>query len=101
MENTALGCKVILTYEFHQLAKTFGADWNVVREGWLLDPRIGRSHTAVFHDQTTPYGGKCLPKDINGIVQAALAAGYTPEFLQEIIRSNTRLGEIRSPKETP
>jgi len=94
-ENTFLGVKVLLSYEFHQICNAIGVDWNTVRSGWLLDPRVNPSHTSVFHDQGAPFGGKCLPKDINALVKFSEKAGYLPEFIEELLKSNTRLGKLR------
>jgi nucleotide sugar dehydrogenase len=99
MENAFLGTKVVFTYEMDQICKTFGADFHKVREGWLLDPRINRSHTAVFNHNKEPFGGKCLPKDINAIVKACRDAGYDPRFLAELLLSNDRIGEKRCSSE--
>lgn len=94
-ENTFLGVKVVLVYEFHQICKALGVDWNTVREGWLLDPRINPSHTSVFADNMYPYGGKCLPKDIKALAAAAREAGYEPGFIRDTILNNEVLGEKR------
>jgi nucleotide sugar dehydrogenase len=50
MENAFLATKVTFVNEFFELCDAMGADWHTVREAWLLDPRIGRSHSAVFDD---------------------------------------------------
>ena len=41
---------------------------------WLLDGRIGESHTLVYPDKRG-FDGKCIPKDTNAIYQATKAAG--------------------------
>ena len=91
MENAFLACKISFVNEFASIVDAFGdADWNTVREGWLLDPRIGRSHTAVF--QAEPgFGGHCLPKDLSAIICAAAEAGYVPELLREVEATNRRM----------
>ncbi len=89
MENAYLGLKVTFVNEFSRICSTFGADWNTVREGWLLDPRVEPSHTAVFRE-APGFGGKCLPKDINAIVRASRQAGYDPRLLAEVLSSNER-----------
>jgi nucleotide sugar dehydrogenase len=89
MENAYLAMKVSFVAEFLHICSAFGADWHTVREGWLLDPRIGNSHTAVF-PESPGFTGKCLPKDLQAIVHASTEAGYTPELLAEILRSNRR-----------
>jgi len=60
-----------------------------------MDPRIGRSHSAVFPNDRG-FGGKCLPKDVNAIVKAATEVGYRPELLAEVLASNDRLREKSS-----
>jgi UDPglucose 6-dehydrogenase len=52
MENCYLAMKVTFVNEFYDICSAFGANWNSVRHGWLLDPRVGRSHSAVFHPRS-------------------------------------------------
>jgi len=66
MENSFLTTKVAFVNQFYDIANLFGADWHRVREGWLLDERVGRAFSAVFADNRG-FGGKCLPKDISAI----------------------------------
>jgi nucleotide sugar dehydrogenase len=89
MENAFLATKVAFVNEFYEICRALGADWHTVREGWLLDPRIGRSHSAVFPDRRG-FDGKCLPKDVHAIVAATTAAGYDPRLLAEVLASNER-----------
>lgn len=95
MDNSFLATKVIFTYEMEQICKAFGEDFFTVREGWLLDPRINKSHTMVFKDNDQPFGGKCLPKDLSAIVMACKDKGYSPKLLEEVIHSNSRLADKR------
>ena len=89
MENAFLALKVTFCNEFYELAQRFGVDYSELREAWLLDPRIGRSHTWVLPDKRG-YSGKCLPKDVAAIIASAGVAGYSPELLREMQRSNDR-----------
>lgn len=89
MENAFLAAKVTFCNEFYGIAERLGVDYDELRELWLLDPRIGKSHTFVFPDDRG-YGGKCLPKDLAAIVHTARAAGYEPEFLVSVARANER-----------
>ena len=95
MENSFLGLKVLFCYEMEQICNSFNEDYNEVRELWLQDPRINRSHTCVFPNNLAPFGGKCLPKDINALVKSAENEGYTPEFIKEILKSNDRIEKLR------
>ncbi|WP_416969358.1 hypothetical protein [Streptomyces sp. 4F14] len=87
MENAFFATKVTFVNEFRDIAQVFGADWHTVREGWLLDPRVEPSHTAVFAADPG-FGGKCLPKDLTAIIAAARAAGARADLLGQVVRSN-------------
>jgi UDPglucose 6-dehydrogenase len=97
MENAFLAAKVAFCNEFFDIAQRFDVDYSELRELWLLDPRIGKSHTFVFPDKRG-FGGKCLPKDLAAIVKSAEGAGLDPELLKGVISSN---GRVRSKGQTP
>ncbi len=48
MENAFLATKVVFCNEMYDLAGKLGVNYNVVREIWTSDPRIGTSHTFVY-----------------------------------------------------
>lgn len=87
MENSWGATKVTFFNEFASIAKTFEVDYDELRELFLLDGRTERMHTAVFFDKRG-FGGKCFPKDVNGIVKATKDAGYTPKLLSTVIGAN-------------
>jgi len=89
MENTFFATKVTFINEMFEICNALGVDFYEVRDLWLLDPRINPMHTMIF-ENNRGFSGKCLPKDVNGIVQAALKAGYKPEFLLEMLKSNEK-----------
>jgi UDPglucose 6-dehydrogenase len=98
MENSFLALKVTFCNEFYDIAEHFGVDYNELRELWLLDPRIGRSHTFVLPD-SRGFGGKCLPKDVSALVQSACEAGYAPQLMLAMIEANARFrGERGAPE---
>lgn len=70
MENAFLAVKVAFCNEVFGIAQTVGVDYNEARELWLLDPRIGRSHTWV-HPDNRGFGGRCLPKDLMALLAVA------------------------------
>ena len=87
MENCYLATKVTFCNEFYDIANAFGVDYNQLRETWLLDPRIGRSHTFVY-ENARGFGGNCLPKDISAIVYQAEQLGVNCGLLNNVIRRN-------------
>jgi len=96
MENAFLATKVTFCNEFFDIAARFGVDYDELRELWLLDPRIGKSHTFVFSDRRG-FGGKCLPKDLDAMISAAEQLGYEPTLLRSVRSANAR---VRSPKQS-
>ncbi len=91
-ENAFFAAKVTFVNEMQRICDAVGADWDTVREGWLLDPRIERMHTLVFPD-APGFGGACLPKDVRGLITAARHADYEPDFLAQVVASNLRFRE--------
>ena len=89
MENSYLATKVTFVNEMYEICQKLGANWIKVREGWALDPRVERSHTAVFKNNRG-FGGKCLPKDISALIAISKRNNYQPKFLQEVVKSNAR-----------
>lgn len=90
MENSFLATKVTFCNEFYNIAQNLGVDYNELRELWLLDGRIGRSHTAVF-EKSRGFGGKCLPKDLNALVKASKENGYKPKLLESVLEINDQI----------
>ena len=90
MENSFLATKVAFVNQFYDIAAIFGADWHKVREGWLLDERIGRGFSGVFANNRG-FGGKCLPKDISAIIKSTETAGYDANILRAILEYNKNL----------
>ncbi|MDZ4228347.1 MAG: hypothetical protein U1E54_03815 [Candidatus Levybacteria bacterium] len=86
-ENSWGAMKVIWAQEFYDLCQKMGASWIRVREGWALDNRVEKMHTAVFVDDRG-FAGKCYPKDINGIVSAADEVGVDMSLLKAVLRKN-------------
>ncbi len=94
MENAYLATKVIFCNEMKDIADALGANYNIAREAWLADPRIGRSHTWVY-DEKRGYGGNCLPKDISSLAFQASLSSVDCTLINAVITKNQKykLGE--------
>lgn len=90
LENAFFAAKVTFCNEAARICSALGAEWHKVRELWLLDSRIGRSHTAVFPERPG-FGGKCLPKDLNALIAEGEAAGADCSLLRAIRETNEGL----------
>ena len=89
MENIYFAMKVTFANEMRNACEAIGANYWEVRDGWGLDPRVDKWHTAVFPNKPG-FGGKCLPKDLNAFISACKNAGYDAKFFKEIWNSNKR-----------
>lgn len=97
MENCFLATKVIFCNEMYDIAMALGVNYNISREVWLGDPRIGSSHTFVYEDNRG-YGGSCLPKDIASLRRQAEDAGISTELIDAVIKKNTLYKAAHSAK---
>lgn len=88
MENSFLATKVAFVNQFFDIAAALGVDFNELRELWLADARIGRSHTIVTEERG--FRGKCLPKDLKAIVSLMRERGGAP-FLEAVLQYNSEL----------
>lgn len=89
MENAFLAIKVTFCNELYEIAERVGVDYDELRELWLMDPRIGKTHTWV-PPEARGFGGRCLPKDLAALIRTAEERAYAPELLREVVRSNER-----------
>lgn len=87
MENSYLATKVTFCNEFYDIAKVFEVDFDELREIWLLDPRITRSHTFVY-ENNRGFGGKCLPKDLDALICSLNELGHDAGLLSYLVKRN-------------
>ena len=96
--NTFLAAKVEFANELYDACVVMGLDYERVRELWLLDSRIGRSHTGVNrHDRG--FGGACFPKDIAAFVAWAEGQGSSVPMVRAAMEANRkRRRKLRPPQ---
>jgi nucleotide sugar dehydrogenase len=87
LENVFFATKVTFANEMKSICDALKIDYYTVREGWLLDPRINPMHTMVFANKRG-FSGRCYPKDTNALIQASIKAGYEPNLLKQVLKSN-------------
>lgn len=87
--NTFLAAKVEFVNELYDICERLGTDFETVRNLWLLDPRIGRSHTGVNRNDRG-FGGACFPKDIAALVEWAEGYRLDLPLLRAAMESNNR-----------
>ena len=87
MENAFFAVKVTFCNEMYDIANKLGANYDLAREIWIADPRIGSSHTFVY-DENRGYGGSCLPKDVASIIYQADEVQADATLLKSIVKKN-------------
>jgi UDPglucose 6-dehydrogenase len=80
--NAFLALKVTFANQVFDLCRGLGADYETVKQGLAADPRLGPSHMDVFDGGYRGYDGKCLPKDMQGLIDAADVAGVQLPLLR-------------------
>ena len=89
VENCFFAAKVTFFNEMHQIFQSLNFEgFDAMTEALSLDHRIGRSHTQVpGPDGKFGYGGHCLPKDLDAMMQFAECS--TP-ILQSVKQTNQK-----------
>ena len=96
--NTFLASKVAYFNELYQLCNATGCDYNTVRELFILDNRIGKSHTQVpGPDGHMGFGGYCFPKDTSALLAYSHKVGSPLTILDAVTKKNTLL-RLTEPK---
>ena len=84
MENSFLALKVIFCNQFKDITDLYNVSYSAVRDGFVLDKRVGKSHTFVYDDYRG-YDSKCLNKDIPALISAVKEHGFKSELLMEAV----------------
>jgi len=75
--------------EMYLISEKINADWELVREGFLRDGRVGVSHTNVpGHDGKLGFGGHCFPKDIQALIKFSESIGVDSNTLKGAWKTN-------------
>lgn len=89
MENVWIAMKVTWANQMFDAAEAMGVDYREARELWALDGRVDKMHTCVWPEKRG-FGGKCIPKDLNGFIAACREKGFVPELLEKVREVNGR-----------
>jgi len=90
--NCFFSVKIGVMNEFFEICNSMGVDFNEMISGVLADGRVFPEHVSVpGPDAKMGFGGKCLPKDLNGLVFLAKEKGLSPIILESTITKNKLL----------
>ena len=82
--NAFLSTKISFINEIGNICKKLGVDVYEVAKGISFDYRIGDR----FLNAGVGFGGSCLPKDLQALVQASRKLGYKAPLLQSVLDVN-------------
>lgn len=96
MSHAFWATKLAFCYEMAAICDALDIDYYELRELWLMDRRVNPMYTAVYEENHQPFSGNTLSKDMQSLLQFSAGAGYRAEFLEEVLKSNHRIGELRA-----
>lgn len=81
--NAAMAVKISMANEFKKIADFMGADWNKIQKMLESDERLGNVGWQVPGPDGQPgFGGRCLPNDLERLIQFSNAWGEDPLMLK-------------------
>tara|TARA_Y100000004_G_scaffold197150_1_gene270044 strand:+ start:1748 stop:2584 length:837 start_codon:yes stop_codon:yes gene_type:complete len=96
MTNAYLATKVSFANEMYQICQKLDMDYDKVVEYATLDERLGVTHWSVpGPDGEFGFGGHCLPKDINGLINVAHELGVNTGVLEAVVDTNDEVRKNR------
>ena len=84
--------KVMFANQMYDLCEKVGVDYDVVKHGASADKRMtGTSHLEIFHQGYRGVKGKCLPKDLDTLIQYGDDNKVNMSLLKEVKSINEKL----------
>ena len=89
--NAFLASQVGFANEIYNMCQSFRIDYSNIKEAIFLDNRLGRHIDVPGTDGKFGFGGHCLPKDLNALVNYSKEKGYIPKLFEELLRFNMEI----------
>ncbi len=86
--NAFLASQVGFANEIYNMCTIFNIDYENIKQALFLDKRLGRHISVPGTDGKMGFGGHCLPKDLNALVNHSKEKGYEPKLFEELLRFN-------------
>jgi len=91
VSNAHLSTLISFWNEIHQICERSQVNSTIVGRGVSMDHRIS-SYGAMMHGK--PFGGFCLPKDLNSLIECARLSSFQPALLESVHEVNKRLAAL-------
>lgn len=88
--NTYKAMRIIFANSFYKLAEHFGANYNVIKDAFLLHAVEEGHYLRVNKDFGFGYGGMCLPKDTKAMKNLVKERGLDLEVFEFLDRENAK-----------
>jgi len=89
VSNSFLATKVAFCNQMYDACNALGIDYNAMRDIWLLDKRVGKTHTDISPERG--FGGKCFPKDLCALIKRLEKEGLDLSILREVWNYNCKI----------
>lgn len=89
-ENYWIMRRVDFWNDVFQIGMALDANFETLRNGLTLDPRLNRTHSNVYIDNRG-WAGKCLPKDMNALAYKMRKLGSPLKTLEFMIEQNAEI----------
>lgn len=96
MLNSYYAMKVIYSNEIYDLCEKLGVDYDMVKEGFVMDKRVNDSHFNVMHGIKRGVGGACLPKDATAFVKRAEELGVDLSLIRQVLKANEKYRGLKT-----
>ena len=89
IRNAFYATKIVFFNQIYDIIqKSEPADYETIRSIVIKDPRIGNSHSFIYHKGGRGGGGKCLPKDLKSLLGFAKTKNVNTIFLSMVNKLN-------------
>ena len=89
--NIFLATRVVFANQLYDLCEALGINYDEVKDGAAVDPRVGGSYFEIWHEGYRGYGRSCLPKDTQALIALAENLGVDFRLLKDVDIINKKL----------
>lgn len=89
--NSYLATLITFWNEINEFTSLIGISTEDIARIARYDPRVSSYGTGFFG---VPFGGKCLPKDINQLIESYYRAGISPQILEAVRDFNGKMNSV-------
>jgi UDPglucose 6-dehydrogenase len=82
--NAFFATKVVFANTIADICENYGVDYRPIRDALYANPMIGNNHLDIWHKGYRGFGGKCLPKDLNILIDSVENQDIDTEILESV-----------------